>query len=63
MVKGRNIYEKTTAAEWNEFEQFISVNGPFDLVVDGLNIAHVSNSKKQGLRARPSAFNVIYLIF
>lgn len=59
VVKGRNIYEKTSAPEWDAFTQFIQENGPFDLVVDGLNIAHKVNNLEGVERSRPCGFKVI----
>lgn len=46
VVKGRNIFENTTESEWREFEACIRANGPFDLVVDGLNVAFGANNPK-----------------
>lgn len=59
VVKGRSIYEKTTAEEWKEFERFVTEFGPFDLVIDGLNVAHkTANSYDAYQRSRPSATKV-----
>lgn len=55
VVKGADIYHKTTPKEWQSFEQVIKKHGPFDIVMDGLNVSHglkKSNSK-------PCAFLVI----
>lgn len=43
VVKGDDIYQKTTPEEWTRFEETIKKNGPFDLVVDGLNVAFCAN--------------------
>lgn len=44
VVRGRNIFENTTESEWQQFEACIRENGPFDLVVDGLNVAFCANN-------------------
>lgn len=56
VVKGRSIYEKTTAEEWKSFETFVKEFGPFDLIIDGLNVAYMSNNdgKSPRLRASPT---------
>lgn len=46
VVHGEDIYLKTTPKEWNTFKEMIEKNGPFDIVVDGLNVAFHSNKKK-----------------
>lgn len=46
VVYGNDIYLKTTPNEWNAFTESIEKNGPFDIVVDGLNVAFHSNKKK-----------------
>lgn len=45
MVKGADIYQKTTPDEWQRFESVIHENGPFDIVMDGLNVAYLANEK------------------
>lgn len=74
VVKGADIYQKTTPDEWQRFEREIHENGPFDIVMDGLNVAYLANEKnyvnkertKLGYteqiprqRQRPCAFSVI----
>lgn len=44
VVKGDDIYRKTTPQEWQSFERVIKENGPFDIVMDGLNVAYSNNS-------------------
>lgn len=43
VVKGDDIYHKTTPKEWKEFEEVIQKSGPFDIVLDGLNVAYCAN--------------------
>lgn len=43
VVAGNDIYLKTTPKEWESFVRVIEENGPFDIVVDGLNVAFASN--------------------
>lgn len=46
VVHGEDIYLKTTLKEWNAFKELIAKKGPFDIVVDGLNVSFHSNKKK-----------------
>lgn len=46
VVKGRDIYQKTTPEEWKRFERVIEENRPFDIVMDGLNVAYLSKKNK-----------------
>lgn len=43
VVRGVDLYHKTTPDEWKDFMKLIEENGPFDIVVDGLNVAFKSN--------------------
>lgn len=43
VVKGADIYQKTTPEEWERFERVIHKNGPFDIVMDGLNVSYLGN--------------------
>ncbi|XP_031623922.1 uncharacterized protein LOC116341153 isoform X2 [Contarinia nasturtii] len=43
VVKGADIYQNTTPEEWDSFEQMIQKNGPFDIVIDGLNVSYQAN--------------------
>lgn len=57
VVHGKNIYYKTTPEEWSSFVNLIDKNGPFDVVMDGLNIAFESEfaaGKNEGKKARPN---------
>lgn len=40
VVKGDDIYRKTTVKEWASFENVLKEKGPFDIVMDGLNVAY-----------------------
>lgn len=56
VVKGDDIYLKTTAKEWASFENVLKEKGPFDIVMDGLNVAY-STAKATGtevFRREPS---------
>lgn len=62
-IKGRSIFENTTAAEWQAFETCIKENGPFDMVVDGLNVAFCANDPQKKGRRPPSIDKVgIYVV-
>ncbi|XP_055303152.1 mitochondrial ribonuclease P catalytic subunit-like [Sitodiplosis mosellana] len=39
------IYQKTTPEEWQAFERTIKENGPFDIVMDGLNVSYLANQQ------------------
>lgn len=61
VVNGADIYHKTTPAEWEAFERTIRENGPFDIVMDGLNVAYLSSnerSKRISGKGRPDAHSV-----
>lgn len=58
VVKGRNIYENSTPEEWKKFELFVREFGPFDLVIDGLNVAYKADDKDPEQRTIPSASRV-----
>ncbi|XP_031624091.1 mitochondrial ribonuclease P catalytic subunit-like [Contarinia nasturtii] len=44
VVKGADIYQNTTPDEWDSFERMIQENGPFDIVIDGLNVSYGANA-------------------
>lgn len=60
VVTGKNIYYNTTPEEWKEFIACIKQNGPFDVIIDGLNVAYLANNllKTQQRKAKPCAFKV-----
>lgn len=43
VVRGVDLYHKTTPDEWNAFMKLIEEQGPFDIVLDGLNVSFKSN--------------------
>ncbi|XP_068109961.1 mitochondrial ribonuclease P catalytic subunit [Hyperolius riggenbachi] len=43
IIKGENTFRKTTPKELESFLQFINCRPPYDIVVDGLNVAYTSN--------------------
>lgn len=77
VVKGADIYQKTTPEEWQRFERVIHDNGPFDIVMDGLNVSYLANeknysSKRHSLgnteqipkqRQKPCSFSVNLILF
>lgn len=40
LKKGKNLFLTTTPKEFADFERFIKQRGPFDIVLDGLNIGY-----------------------
>lgn len=55
VVKGKDIYQKTTPEEWQRFERVIEENRPFDIVMDGLNVAYLANKKNAAFQLGSSA--------
>lgn len=43
VVFGNGIYRITTPQEWDSYIQFIEKNGPFNIVVDGLNFSFATS--------------------
>lgn len=65
VVQGVDLYHKTTPDEWKDFMKLIEENGPFDIVVDGLNVAFKSNygsTEQQIGRARANGNLVSNLV-
>lgn len=73
VVNGDDIYQKTTPEEWQAFEQIIKQNGPFDIVMDGLNVSYLANDQnihrdgkfvfsKFKQKQRPCAYRVIFFL-
>lgn len=56
VVKGKDIYQKTTPEEWQRFERVIEENRPFDIVMDGLNVAYMSNKFNGFLQNKSSTY-------
>jgi BarA-like signal transduction histidine kinase len=46
VVVGADIFRKTTPEEVNEFKNFVKMNAPYDMIIDGLNIAFAGQPKK-----------------
>lgn len=40
VIIGDDIFQKTTPSEFHRFNQFIDKTKPYDIVIDGLNIAY-----------------------
>lgn len=47
IIEVSNDNKKTTPAEWDAVERVIHEKGPFDIVMDGLNVAFHRNDKKE----------------
>jgi hypothetical protein len=43
---GDNIFKKATLKELKMFSEFMKKEGPFDYIVDGLNLTHFDNRNK-----------------
>ncbi|XP_021934690.1 mitochondrial ribonuclease P protein 3 isoform X2 [Zootermopsis nevadensis] len=46
VVVGGDVFRKTTPEEINEFKNFVKNTAPYDMVIDGLNIAFTGGPKK-----------------
>ncbi|XP_078714427.1 mitochondrial ribonuclease P catalytic subunit [Lampetra fluviatilis] len=47
VIKGHDIYRKTTPAELARFQRHIASNGPYDVVVDSLNVSYIGGKYAQ----------------
>ncbi|XP_044292089.1 mitochondrial ribonuclease P catalytic subunit isoform X2 [Varanus komodoensis] len=52
VIQGPDIFRKTTPQELEEFQAFVNQQPPYDIVVDGLNVANFNNrsNRSQTLR-------------
>lgn len=51
-MKGSDLFMNTTPRELEDFERFLSRAPPFDVVIDGLNVALKGNTNSNGDKAR-----------
>ncbi|XP_078262700.1 mitochondrial ribonuclease P catalytic subunit [Rhinoraja longicauda] len=42
VIQGRDVFKKTTPEELQHFQSFVKNRLPFDVVIDGLNVANIS---------------------
>ncbi|XP_073683146.1 mitochondrial ribonuclease P catalytic subunit [Garra rufa] len=42
VIEGSDVFKKTTPEELNRFKSFVKQRSPFDIVIDGLNVANTS---------------------
>uniref|UniRef100_A0A3P9HW91 Mitochondrial ribonuclease P catalytic subunit n=1 Tax=Oryzias latipes TaxID=8090 RepID=A0A3P9HW91_ORYLA len=47
VIQGRDVFKKTTPEELEHFKEFVRRKPPFDVVVDGLNVANVNRDKSK----------------
>ncbi|KAG0433087.1 hypothetical protein HPB47_020238 [Ixodes persulcatus] len=52
IMKGSDLFMNTTPRELEDFERFLSKAPPFDVVIDGLNVALKGNANSNGDKAR-----------
>ncbi|KAF7664745.1 hypothetical protein LDENG_00166560 [Lucifuga dentata] len=45
IIQGRDVFKKTTPEELEKFKTFVKRKPPFDVVVDGLNVANIAKDK------------------
>lgn len=46
VIVGKNLFNKTTPEELERFKNFLSRNGPYDIVIDGLNVAYSAGAQR-----------------
>ncbi|XP_071403188.1 mitochondrial ribonuclease P catalytic subunit-like [Centroberyx affinis] len=46
IIQGRDVFKKTTPEELQGFKTFVKKKPPFDVVVDGLNVANITRAKQ-----------------
>ncbi|XP_031628172.1 mitochondrial ribonuclease P catalytic subunit-like [Contarinia nasturtii] len=63
VVKGADIYQKTTPEEWKSFEEVIRENGPFDIVMDGLNVSYLAKKTVDQAKANNQSSSLSKLHF
>ncbi|KAJ7344945.1 hypothetical protein JRQ81_000895 [Phrynocephalus forsythii] len=42
VIQGKDVFRKTTPVELEEFQKFVNIHSPFDIVIDGLNVSKIS---------------------
>ncbi|XP_077477719.1 mitochondrial ribonuclease P catalytic subunit [Stigmatopora argus] len=47
IIQGRDVFNKTTPEELEEFKEFVRTKPPFDVVVDGLNVANITKDRSK----------------
>ncbi|XP_006117747.2 mitochondrial ribonuclease P catalytic subunit [Pelodiscus sinensis] len=47
VIQGTDVFRKTTPQELEEFRNFVENHPPYDIVIDGLNVAKVSNRRSE----------------
>ncbi|XP_068194865.1 mitochondrial ribonuclease P catalytic subunit isoform X2 [Antennarius striatus] len=47
IIKGKDVFKKTTPEELEKFKRFVNKTSPYDVVLDGLNIANTHRKKIQ----------------
>lgn len=47
IIQGRDVFNKTTPEELERFKLFVKKKPPFDVVVDGLNVANIHKDKSK----------------
>lgn len=45
VLVGKNIFNNSSPQELNDFKDFIEMTAPYDVVVDGLNLAYAYRGK------------------
>ncbi|XP_063039682.1 mitochondrial ribonuclease P catalytic subunit [Engraulis encrasicolus] len=46
VIEGKDVFKKTTPEELKSFKEFVSKQPPFDVVIDGLNVANMTAGQR-----------------
>jgi hypothetical protein len=60
VVVGQDVFRNTTPEEIKGFLHFVKMTAPYDMVIDGLNVAFAGGSKKtQSFQSQARAVSIV----